>query len=162
MTTANETTALDGYQQVDWLNLVSAAGEAGAQAHALPSDYGYIDFLLWCGTQARQLRARDIRLLVNPAYRITIGDRGAFDLRIDGHGAGWYHSPAWALGDKFGFSEPMRSWFGTWLVTKTVAGACVHDWMAGTSALDLSWLPRQLRAHQSDVWDAAFDRLLDL
>jgi hypothetical protein len=162
MTVANETAVLDGYQQVDWLDLASAEKEAATQACALPGDYGYFDFLLWCGTQARQLRLRDIRLLINPAFRITIGDRGAIDLRIEGRGAGWYHSPAWALGDGFGFSEPIRSWFGTWLVTKSVAGACVHDWMAGTSALDLSWLPQQLRAHQTDVWDAALDRLLDL
>lgn len=49
--------------------------------------------------------------------------------------------PTAVLGDYFGFADPIKSWFGTWLMTKTVSGACIQDWMAGTSALDLSCPP---------------------
>lgn len=153
--------SLDAYQRVDWASLLRADRAPEARTAGIPEDYAYLDFLLWCGARARELRGSDIRLMINPAHHLTAGNLDALKLRIEEHGAGWYQAPAVALGNYFGFADPIKSWFGTWLMTKTVSGAFVQDWMAGTSALDLSWLPAKLREEQS-VWDSTLDRLLDL
>jgi hypothetical protein len=145
---------LDGYQRVNW------SAQIRSSSSAMPEDYGYLDFVFWCGARARELRKTDLRLLTTPALRITAGDPAAMELRIETGGDGWYHAPVWALGDAFGFSHPMTSAFGTWLVTKAAAGACVDDWMAGRGRLDLSWLPQRLLDSRDEVWDATLSVLL--
>jgi hypothetical protein len=154
---------LDSYQQVDWPALFTAPpGEPPGPSGGIPENNGYLDFLLWCGARARELRAHDIRLLLHPGFRISLRDPQAIALRFEEQGGGWYRAPAWSLGDRFAFSEPLRSWFGTWLITKAVWGASIHDWMAGTGPLDLRSLPREIRDDQAEVWEPGIDRLLDL
>lgn len=148
---------LAGHQRIDWLSACGlVSGELSTDA-GLGPEHSYFDYLLWGMQKFWDLRQDDLPQVVNSGWCSTRGDR--LELLLDREGAGWFRPPLWALEDMFGYTESIGVPFGSWLASSAAGHAAAHEFMLDT-ALDLAWLPVQLREKIHDVVVQQYEALL--